>query len=94
MMVECKFCDEFTGICTNADCPVCADVCPVPDTEGVCCHEQRVEVAYVLTPKGCASLALKDAGLVESSVDPVVDVFWESFSALMKKFGYVEEAQS
>ncbi len=38
-MSDCKWCmDE---ICVNGDCPVCADYCPVPDTEGVCRHEDR-----------------------------------------------------
>lgn len=41
---ECKWClDE---ICTNADCPMCCDFCPVPDTAGVCKHEDRHEVMY------------------------------------------------
>mgnify|MGYP000515598293 CR=1 FL=1 len=36
---ECEWClDE---ICTNADCPMCCDFCPVPDTSGVCKHESR-----------------------------------------------------
>lgn len=38
-MPDCKWCmDE---ICVNDDCPACADYCPVPDTEGVCRHEDR-----------------------------------------------------
>nr|DAG19322.1 MAG TPA: hypothetical protein [Caudoviricetes sp.] len=36
---DCNYCmDE---ICVNADCPVCTDYCPVPDTDGVCRYEDR-----------------------------------------------------
>lgn len=36
---ECTYClDEF---CVNAECPMCADYCPVPDTPGVCRYEDR-----------------------------------------------------
>ena len=90
-MMECKYCDDLTGICTNGDCPMCADACPVPDTEGICKYEQREERAHKLTPKGCASIALKDAKLVSSTTDPAVDVFWGSFTHLMEKFGYVSQ---
>ena len=38
-MAECKWCkDEF---CVNADCPMVADYCPVPNDEGVCRYEER-----------------------------------------------------
>lgn len=87
--MECKFCDEFTGICTNGECPMRGDCCPVPDTEGLCKFEEREERVYKLTPKGCASCALLDAGLIESTNDPLIDEFWERFSELMEKFGYV-----
>ena len=30
-------------ICVNADCPLVADYCPVPDTENVCQWEDRGE---------------------------------------------------
>lgn len=40
-MSECKWCkDEF---CVNADCPMRADYCPVPDNEGVCRYEERID---------------------------------------------------
>lgn len=40
-MAECKWCkDEF---CVNADCPMRADYCPVPDNEGVCRYEERID---------------------------------------------------
>ena len=88
--MECKYCDDFTGVCTNGECPMCADACPVPDTEGICKYEQREERVYKLTPKGCASVALMDAKLIRNSSDPAVDVFWDSFAHLMEKFGYVQ----
>ena len=35
--MSCKYCkDEF---CVNADCPLCADYCPVIDVPGVCKYE-------------------------------------------------------
>ena len=38
-MAECKWCkDEF---CVNADCPMRADYCPVPDIPDVCKWEER-----------------------------------------------------
>lgn len=89
--MECKFCDDFTGVCTNPDCPMCADACPVPDVEGLCKYEQRKERVYKLLPRGCASIALKDAGLVQSIDDPAVDQFFDSFQKLMIKSGYVPE---
>lgn len=85
----CKHCDDFTGICINPDCPMCADVCPVPDVDGICKFEAREEESYVLTLQGCAAVALRDAGLVQSIDDPAVDQFFRSFCDLMQKFGYV-----
>ncbi len=42
-MTKCKWCvDEF---CTNADCPMMADCCPVYENSGVCKHELR-DVVY------------------------------------------------
>ena len=38
-MADCKWCKD--EICVNADCPMCTDYCPVPDTEGVCRFEDR-----------------------------------------------------
>ena len=54
--MECKFCDDYTGICTNPECPLRADACPVPDTEGICKYEDRSEEVYKLTPKAVLSL--------------------------------------
>lgn len=41
---ECKW--DQDEICTNADCPMCCGFCPVPDTSGVCKHEDRHKVEY------------------------------------------------
>lgn len=39
-MAECKYCID--GICVNADSPIRADYCPVPDEdEGICRFEDR-----------------------------------------------------
>lgn len=40
-MSECKH--NYDEICTNADCPLVADYCPVPDTPYVCRYEERVD---------------------------------------------------
>jgi hypothetical protein len=39
-----------------------ADYCPVPDTPGVCKHEERIEVKVVRTPKECLYDAIVDYG--------------------------------
>lgn len=38
-MTDCKYCQG--EICVNADCPMCADFCPVVDVPGVCRFEER-----------------------------------------------------
>lgn len=39
---KCKYLsDDFSEVCVNAECPVCADFCPVIDTPGVCRFEER-----------------------------------------------------
>lgn len=38
-MSNCKW--EQDEVCVNADCPLCADFCPVIDTPGVCRFEDR-----------------------------------------------------
>jgi hypothetical protein len=40
----CKW--EQDEICTNPDCPMRADYCPVLDIEEVCRHEDRVIKRY------------------------------------------------
>lgn len=39
MKSDCNY--DSDGICVNADCPMCCEYCPVPDTPGVCRHEKR-----------------------------------------------------
>ena len=55
----CKYCkDEF---CVNAECPMRADYCPVPDITGVCRYEERVKTKLdppKLTPRECLHKAL------------------------------------
>ena len=41
-MADCEWCKD--EICVNADCPMCCDYCPVPDTDGVCRFENRSEI--------------------------------------------------
>ena len=40
-MSKCKW--EQDEVCVNADCPMCADFCPVSDVPGVCRFEEREE---------------------------------------------------
>jgi hypothetical protein len=77
--------DEF---CTNDQCPMCADYCPVPNDEGVCRFEEREEDRWVLTPKGCFTAALTNHIKLD---EDIIDFIWKDFSELMKKHGYVEE---
>ena len=78
--------DEF---CTNDQCPMCADYCPVPDMEGVCKYEEREEERWTLAPKGCLAAALDNNNI--HIADDFFDAVWKDFTALMSKFGYVEE---
>ena len=39
-MPDCKYC-QVDEVCVNADCPMCADFCPVVDVPGVCRFEER-----------------------------------------------------
>lgn len=85
--MECKYNqDEF---CTNDQCPMCADYCPVPDYEGVCKYEEREEEIYVLSPKGCLKAALLNSGVRLD--EDIFEAVWDDFGNLMTKFGYVEE---
>ena len=84
--MECKFNqDEF---CTNNQCPMCGDYCPVPDVEGICKHEERIEEKWKLTPKGCFVAALKNHISID---EDLIDFIWEDFEELMLRQGYVEE---
>ena len=42
-VTDCKYC-KGDEVCVNADCPMRADFCPVPDISGVCRFEEREEV--------------------------------------------------
>lgn len=46
---------------------------------------------YTITPKGIASLALAQCGLITNSNDPRVDGFWTIFEASMRMCGYIVE---
>ena len=78
--------DEF---CTNPDCPMRGEYCPVPDIDWVCQYEDREEERYVLTPKGCFAAALIVNGIHLS--DDVIDAVWTEFEDAMKLNGYVKE---
>ena len=38
-MADCKWMQD--EVCVNANSPMCAEYCPVPDVDGVCRHEDR-----------------------------------------------------
>lgn len=81
--MECKYNQE--EFCTNDQCPMCGDYCPVPDYEGVCKYEDRQEV-WLLTPKGCLIAALDKHDL--HIADEYLNSVWNDFVDLMGKFGY------
>ena len=83
--MECKYNkDEF---CTNDQCPMRGDYCPVPDIEGVCKYEEREET-WMLTPKGCLTVALQNHLMIG---DDLIDFIWDDFSSIMERCGYVKE---
>ena len=48
-MINCKWLNnEF---CTNPDCPMRADYCPVPDYPGVCRFEDRIDEEEIVKIK-------------------------------------------
>ena len=47
-MADCKYCQD--EVCVNADCPMRADFCPVPDIPGVCRFEEREEAKNAKQP--------------------------------------------
>lgn len=77
--------------CTNDQCPMCADYCPVPDTEGVCKYEEREDVRYQVTPKGCLFWALLNSGIKLD--DSTLDNVWNDFTELMIELGYIQEEE-
>ena len=83
--MECKYNqDEF---CTNDQCPMRGDYCPVPDTGGVCKYEEREDANYILSPRGCLAAAFYSQNIYD---DDLLDDIWSEFSNLMIKFGYAE----
>ena len=45
-MPNCKWLsDDFSEVCTNADCPVCAYFCPVTNYPEICKYMEREENA-------------------------------------------------
>ena len=85
--MNCKYCDDYTGICAKPECPMCGDCCPVPDVEGVCKFEDREEF-YQLSPKSCGISALMTSGLISDMNDPMAEKFWKDFFGLMIRYGY------
>ena len=84
--MECSY--NKNEFCTNDQCPMCADYCPVPDFAGVCKYENREEERYVLTPKGCfVSALLKHISLDED----IIDFIWRDFTESMEAHGYIQE---
>ena len=83
--MECIY--NHNEFCTNDQCPMCGDYCPVPDYEGICKYEKRKEV-WKLTPKGCFVAALKN--YVHCN-DDVIDYLWYDFEQQMIRLGYVVE---
>lgn len=81
----CKYCEN--EICVNDQCPMCADYCPVPGTDGVCRFEFREEEVFELTPKGCFIAALMNHIQLD---EDIIDFIWKDFAELMQKFGYVK----
>ena len=85
--MECIY--NVDWFCTNDQCPICADYCPVSDTKGVCKYEEREEERWVLTPKGCLAAALNSNDIYIA--DDFFNAVWKDFTNLMSKFGYMEE---
>lgn len=49
------------------------------------------EETYKITPKGIATLALLQTGLVNEMDDPRIDGFWTIFEAMMRRNEYIME---
>lgn len=41
--MRCKWCDDFSGVCTNGDCPACADCCPCFYYPEICKYAEEKE---------------------------------------------------
>ena len=58
-------------------------------TENV--HDEAVEEPkYVISPKGCATLAIADAE-IELRDEDQFNLFWDKFQEHMQNAGYIEE---
>lgn len=53
-------------------------------------HGATEEEKYVLTPKGCAFLAMFDAE-IEPKDQAQFNLFWDKFQEYMKNAGYIKE---
>lgn len=71
-MADCKWMQD--EICVNAECPMCADYCPVPDIEGVCRFEDRAD---------CIEKPYDRSG-DDAESDAIDDPEWEK--RMMQKF--------
>jgi hypothetical protein len=69
---------------------MCADYCPVPDIEGVCKYEEREDVRYQVSPKGCLFMALLNSGIGPLD-NYIFDSIWNDFVELMTELGYIKE---
>ena len=85
--MECKYNNE--EFCTNDQCPICGDYCPVPDSAGVCKHEERGRMFFQMTPKSCMSLALLNSDVRLDG--RTLDNAWNEFVWLMTDLGYIKE---
>lgn len=45
---------------------------------------------WVISPKGCAILAMLDAKIIDNVDDERVNDFWRSFQSSMLKCGYIK----
>ena len=53
-------------------------------------HGAAEEEKYVITPKGCAALAMFDAE-IEPEDQAQFNLFWDKFQEYMKNAGYIKE---
>lgn len=83
--MECTY--NKDDICTNDQCPMHKDYCPVPSVGGVCQYEQREDEDYTLSPKGCLAAAFHSQNIYD---DDLLDDVWTEFADLMIKHGYAE----
>lgn len=67
---------------------IVAKVCSKP-VEGIV-HGVAEEPKYVISPKGCATLAIADAE-IELRDEDQFNLFWDKFQEYMQNAGYIEE---